>query len=114
MKTIALQGSDIVSAPQQPGIYAWYYRPRVFGNREVETLGKLITSPSSVKTEISLRYRLTWNVDSNANTLYGKERQPVNKTVSELVADGGDLTKSFIQNLMVPHFAKPLIYWYFR
>ena len=108
MKTIELQGSDIVGAPQQPGIYAWYYRPRVFGNSEAETLGKLITTPSSVKTEISLRYRLTWNVDSNANTLYGKDRQPVTNTIFELVADGGDLTKCFIQKLMVPHFAKPL------
>lgn len=108
MKIIELQGSDIVGAPQQPGIYAWYYRPRAFGNREAETLGKLITIPSSVKTEISLRYRLTWNVDSNANTLYGKDRQPVNKAVLELVADGGDLTKFFIQKFMVPHFAKPL------
>lgn len=108
METIELQGSDIFRTPELPGIYAWYYRPRVLENSGIEVLMKLITNPRSVKTEIAMRYRLMWAVDSDANVLYGSKRDPVNKVVSELVADGGDLTKSFIQNFMVPHFAKPL------
>ena len=31
MNTIEFQGSNIAGTPELPGIYAWYYRPRVFG-----------------------------------------------------------------------------------
>ncbi|MDE0553881.1 MAG: hypothetical protein OXI24_06690 [Candidatus Poribacteria bacterium] len=110
MNTIEFQGSDIAGTPELPGIYAWYYRPRVFGDREAETLGRLITSPSNVKTEIAMRYDLVWEVDSDAKVLHGgrQKRQPVDKVVSGAVVEGGDLIKSFLQNLMVPYFATPL------
>ena len=105
---VELQGSDIVDTPELPGIYAWYYRPRVFGNQEAEILGKLITYPSSIKTEIALRYGLMWKVDSEADILYGTNRRPADKVVSKAASNGGNLITSFIQNLMIPHFAKPI------
>ena len=110
MKIIQLQGSDIVDTPEQQGIYALYYRPRVLGSHEVETLGKLITTPSSVKTEIDMRYGLMWHTDSNVNVLHGgkQKRQPVNKVVSEIIVDESDLIKSFFRSSMIPYFAKPL------
>ena len=110
MKTLELLSSDIGSAPHQPGIYAWYYRPRTFGNREAETLGRLITKPSNVKTEIAMRYELTWETDSEVNVLHGgkRKRQPANKVISDSIIHGGDLIKSFLQNSMVPYFATPL------
>lgn len=108
MEIYELQGSEIVDTPRKPGVYAWYFRPQAFEMSQVRTLAKLIASPSSIKTEISLRYKVMWSASTKAQTLYGKERQPVNKAVIDLVDEGGDLTKSFIQTLMVPYFAKPL------
>ena len=110
MEIIEFQGSRIVDIPQQQGIYAWYYRPSVLDNREVETLGKLITTPSSVKTEIAMRYDLMWGTNSNVDVLHGgkRKRQSVNKFVSEIIVDEGDLIKPFFKNLMIPYFAKPL------
>ena len=105
---LELQGSDIVDTPECPGIYAWYYRPRVFGDREAEILGKLITVPSHVKTEIALRYGLMWTTASEVDVLYGAGRQPAAEIVSEAVGIGGNLVESFFKNLMVPYFAKPL------
>lgn len=105
---LELQGSDIVDTPQLPGIYAWYYRPRVFGDREAEILGRLITNPSRVKTEIALRYGLVWTTDSEVDVLYGVRRQPAVEAVSEAVGVGGSLVKSFFKNLVIPYFAKPL------
>ena len=105
------QGSDIVDTPECPGIYAWYYRPRVFGKgtkNATEIMGKLITNPIGVKTEIAMRYGLTWAVDSNVDVLYGAKREPADNVLSETVASGGELIESFLQNLMVPYFAKPL------
>ncbi len=107
------QGSDIVDTPELPGIYAWYYRPRVLGKGTksvAEILGKLITNPAGVKTEIAMRYGLTWIVNSDVDVLYGgqQKRQLANKIVSDTVSDGDDLMKFFLQNLMVPYFAKPL------
>ena len=111
MKICEFQGSDIVATPECPGIYAWYYRPRAFGTGTksvAEIMGKLITNPAGVKTEIAIRYGLTWKVDSDVNVLHGEKRDPAHEVVSGLVADSGDLVKSFLQNLMVPYFAKPL------
>ena len=81
MKIDEFQGSNIIDAPELPGIYAWYYRPRVFGEHEAKILGRLITRPSSVKTEIAMRYGLMWEVDSSVNVLYGgkRKRQPAIK-----------------------------------
>ena len=106
MKIYEFQGSDIIDTPELPGIYAWYYRPRVLKNREAKTLGRLITRPSSI--EIAMRYGLIWAVDSDVDVLYGAKRQPVSQVVSEAVVGGGDLMESFLQNLMVPCFATPL------
>ena len=110
MEIIEFQGSNIVDIPQQQGIYAWYYRPPVFNNREVETLAKLITTPEGVKTEIAMRYNLIWETDSNVNVLHGgkQKRQPVNQVVSEIITDEGDLITSFLKSWMIPYFAKPL------
>jgi hypothetical protein len=110
MKTLEFLSSDIGGVPQQPGIYAWYYRPRTFGNREAETLGQLITSPSSVRTEITMRYELMWEAASDVNVLHGgkQKRQPANKFISDSIIDGSNLITSFFQNSMVPYFAKPL------
>ncbi len=108
MKIDGFQGSSIVNVPELPGIYAWYYRPLALGNREVQTLGKLITSPSHVETEISMRYGLKWQVESDAEILYSTKRQPANEFLSEIILDGGDLINLFLQHPMVPHFAKPL------
>ena len=106
MKILEFLSSDIDGAPQQPGIYAWYYHPRTFGNREVETLGRLITSPSSVRTEIVMRYGLMWEADSDVNVLHGgkQKRQPANKFISDSIIYGSTLIKSFLQNPMVPYF----------
>ena len=108
MKIYEFQGGAIFDTPELPGIYAWYYKPRMLENRQVEILVKLITNPCSVKTEVAMRYNLVWAIDSDAAVLYGKERNSINRVLAELIDDGGDLTKSFIQKFMVPYFAKPL------
>ncbi len=110
MKIYEFQGSDIFDTPELPGIYAWYYRPHMFRDQEAKTLGKLITSPSSIKTEIVMRYGLMWEVDSDVNILHGgkNNRQPADKVVSEAVIDESDLITPFLQSLMVPYFAIPL------
>ena len=110
MKIDEFQGSDIVDTPELPGIYAWYYRPPVFGHREAKTLGRLITRPSSVKTEIVMRYGLMWEVDSDVNVLHGgkQKRQPADQVVVDAVVDDSSSITSFLQNLMVPYFATPL------
>ena len=113
MKISEFQGSDIVGTPDRPGIYAWYYRPRAFGKGTksvAEIMGKLITNPTGVKTEIAMRYGLTWSVDSNVDVLDSSQqkRQLAYETVSDVVVNGSDLVKSFLQNLMIPYFAKPL------
>ena len=110
METLEFLSSNIDGAPQQPGIYAWYYRPLSFGNREVETLGRLITSPSSVRTEVVMRYGLMWETDSDVSVLHGgkQKRQPANKFISDSIIHESSLIKSFFQNSMVPYFATPL------
>ena len=108
MKIDEFQGSNIVDTPELPGIYAWYYRPHTFGENVSEIMGKLIKHPARVKTEIALRYRLMWAIDSDFEVLYGAKGTPADEVVSGLVTNSGDLTKTFIQNVMVPHFAKPL------
>ena len=110
MEIIQFQGSRTVDTPHGPGIYAWYYRPHAFNEREVETLGKLITAPYNVKTEIAMRYNLLWETDSNVNVLHGgkQKRKPVNQAVSDLIANEDDLIISFFRSGMIPYFAKPL------
>lgn len=108
MKIDGFQGSAVVNVPELPGIYAWYYRPLALGDRETQIIGKLLTSPSQVETEIGMRYGLKWQVESDVDILYSANDMPANEFVSEIVSDGGNLINSFLQDLMVPHFAKPL------
>ena len=108
MKIEGFQGSAVVNVPELPGIYVWYYRPLSLGDREAQILGKLITSPSRVETEIAMRYGLKWQVESDADILYSTKHQPANEFISELVSGGDKLINSFIIDLMVPHFSKPL------
>ena len=108
MTIIEFQGSSSKTVPECPGIYAWYYRPSVFGNEVVEILCKLLTDPSRVKTEIVMRYGLTWEADSDVNILYSSERKPVNIFLSEIISINSDSIQSFLLDFMVPHFAKPL------
>lgn len=108
MKIDGFQGSTVVNVPELPGIYAWYYRPLALGDRGAQILGKLITSPSHVETEIAMRYGLKWQVESDADILYSTKQKPANEFLSKIVSGGGNLINSFIQDLMVPHFAKPL------
>ena len=108
MKIIEFQGSSRIPIPELPGIYAWYYRPAALGKQTTEILGKLITNPSSVKTEIAMRYGLTWEADSDVNILHSAERKPADKFISETTANSGGSIKSFLLDFMVPHFAKPL------
>ena len=108
MKIIEFQANSKIIAPELPGIYAWYYRPPVFSNDQIEILGKLITRPASIKTETAMRYGLTWKTDSDVNILYSGEHRPINEFITEAITIGGDLIEYFFENLMVPHFTKPL------
>ena len=83
MKIIEFQNSSRIAIPELPGIYAWYYRPPVFGNQIAEILGKLVTNPSHVRTEIAMRYRLTWEAEGEVNVLHSSERKPINEFFTE-------------------------------
>ena len=108
MKITEFQGSEIVETPAQSGIYAWYYRPQASGNNVPDILGQLIKTPFRVKTEIAMRYRVTWTAESEVDVLHGAERQPADRVVANIVTDGGELIKSLLQHAMVPYFATPL------
>lgn len=110
MELYEFQGGDIVDTPRERGIYAWYYRPRVFSKREVEILSKLITTPMSVKTEIGMRYGIFWETDSKSKILHrGKEiHQFVNELFTDLTGEATELIELFFKSLLIPYYAKPL------
>ena len=108
MAIFEFQADGKIKAPELPGIYAWYYRPLVFGTGDINKLSKLITTPSCVKTEIGMRYGLTWETDSDVNILYSAKRKTVDEFLLGTFDKSGELIRTFFLDNMVPHFTKPL------
>jgi VanZ family protein len=107
-----LQGGDIATAPHATGIYAWYYRPRVFygdGKDGVAAaISQFMNTRTRLEAEVKVRYGLRFRGESDLDTLYGTDRVPAASVITDAVDKAGDFVKAFIQGLMTPHFAKPL------
>jgi hypothetical protein len=107
-----LQGDDIATAPKATGIYAWYYRPRVFYGAGTEgvvaAIGQFMNARTRLESEVKVRYGLRYRGESDLQALYGSDRIPASDLVAASVAAAGDFIKAFIQGLMTPCFAKPL------
>ena len=108
-----LQGDDIVQAPKsQGGIYAWYYRPRVFSGSgpegATETISKFINTAMKLDSEVQVRYGLRYRSQSHLDVHYGSERKPAADVIAKAVQTSGPFIKAFVQGFMVPCYSKPL------
>ena len=108
MEITIFQANGRINAPELPGIYSWYYRPSVFNEKQIEILEKIITHPTNIKTEVGMRYGLSWETDSEVELLYSSDYKPINEFLTATIDIGDDLIIDFLQNMMVPYFAKPL------
>jgi hypothetical protein len=107
-----LQGDDIASAPKVTGIYAWYYRPRVFyrvGNEGVvNAMSQFMNSRTRLQAEVRIRYGLRLHGETGLDMLYGADGVPAADVIAAAMDQAGDFIKTFIQGMMTPVFAKPL------
>lgn len=109
---LELQGTSIVDAPRERGIYAWYFRPRVFwGQAEsliAKALSHLLDAPPELHTELRVRYGITWAADTELSILHGQRRVNAATMLSEALQQSSGFVRAFVQGMMVPAFAKPL------
>src|SRR4051812_21038441 len=88
---LELQGDDVVNAPAKSGIYAWYYRPRVFygsGMQSVEaSISRFLHTKTSMEAEVEVRYGLRWHCRTDLVVLHGADRKPAASVIADAVND---------------------------
>src|SRR4051812_40361998 len=88
-----LQGDDIATAPNVTGIYAWYYRPRIFYETEkdgvAEVISQFMNTRTRLQADVRIRYGLRLHGEAALDMLYGSGEVPAAEVISEAVAKVG-------------------------
>lgn len=107
-----LQGDDIANAPKLTGIYAWYFRPRVFHGVDKAgvkaAIGQFMNTKTRLEALVKVRYGLRLTGETDLDTMYGTADVPASEVISEAIDEAGGFIRFFIQTMMTPVFAKPL------
>lgn len=86
------QGSSIATIPREPGIYAWYYRPRNYKeDKFISVLSKIFDSPGSISVEIKQRYGCFLKGSTELELLIGSQRKTVHSAANQTNSDASAL-----------------------
>ena len=110
MSAVAYRGPKTFRAPEEPGIYAWYYCPASSSDRAArsfpERLGRIIETRYRADLSLRLRYGLRLNLSDEATVeVNGRSARSL---VEDCVERGGEYFANFLRDTMTPVFARPL------
>ena len=99
-------------APQDAGIYAWYFEPvsrRTDSRQEMSSiLSRLIASRFLFSINVSTRYGMQLVFRDRLQVRIGNQEKEPEQFISETVELGGHYFVQFLQTSMSPIFARPL------
>ncbi|HJU16003.1 MAG TPA: hypothetical protein VJ770_06005 [Stellaceae bacterium] len=103
------QGSRIAHVPDQPGLYAWYYRPIAI-HRETtpETLARFLSGHARISTEIQQRYGVRIAGEVVGEMLLGTDRQPVRDAIVQAFDEAEPFLNWFFRSAQFAYFCRPV------
>jgi len=103
------QGSAIADIEPQPGLYAWYFRPKDPGADSTrEVLKRLLAEQVKVKTTLSMRYGRKVSVDSTGSIIFGNNSESIEETIDDVYAESHLLLTDFFFVDEFLFFMRPL------
>lgn len=99
----------LADIPEQPGLYAWYYRPRSV-NREniLRTLNRFFAPEHRISTEISHRYGMKLVGTAVGEIVFGSDQETVSKAMEEAYDNAEPFLDSFFKSEHFVHFSRPI------
>lgn len=106
---LEFQGSRVAHIPEQPGLYAWYYRPTSIQQETTPaTLARFLGGQVSISTEIQQRYGVRIAADMVGETLLGADRQPVADAIAEAFREAEPFLNWFFRSAQFAYFCRPM------
>lgn len=106
---LEFQGSRIANIPDQPGLYAWYYRPTVIRRETTPTtLARFLGGQVRISTEIHQRYGVRIAAEMFGETLLGADRQPVGDAIAEAFDEAEPFLNWFFRSAQFAYFCRPV------
>lgn len=103
------QGSTIADIDAQPGLYAWYFRPKdptAESTRDV--LKRLLAEQVGVKTTLSMRYGRRVSVDGTGAVIFGNNGGSIEETIDDVYSESQLLLNDFFLVEEFLFFMRPL------
>lgn len=95
--------------PKGPGIYAWYYKPRISDWSQIAAqLTRLLDSNVQFETTAILRYGMQLRCSADARVFYQADRQELGDTISNLSDAERKMVVSFLTDESFMLFSRPL------
>lgn len=103
------QGSTIADIDPQPGLYAWYFRPKDPGAASTrQVLKRLLAEQVKVKTILGMRYGRKVSVESAGPVTFGSTGGSIEETIDDVYADSHLLLHDFFLIEEFLFFMRPL------
>jgi hypothetical protein len=103
------QGSRVSYVPDQPGLYAWYYRPISIRRESTPgTLTRFLASETRITTHVHQRYGVRVVGQSLGETFLGAEQQAVGAAVAEAFDEAEPFLDWFFRSEQFVHFCRPV------
>ncbi|GAA0575911.1 hypothetical protein GCM10009416_13280 [Craurococcus roseus] len=106
---LEFQGSRIAHVPEQPGLYAWYYRPTAVQRETTPaTLARFLGGQARISTEIQQRYGVRVVGEVVGETLLGADRQAVGDAIVQAFEEAEPFLNWFFRSAQFAHFCRPV------
>lgn len=109
MSFIEYQGTRVTEIPEDPGLYAWYYRPATVSRDTVlRSLTRLLAVEPQITTVVNQRYGIRVISQSLGEIALGAEKQPVPDAVGEAFSRAEPFLEWFFHSAQFANFCRPI------
>ena len=103
------RGSRIALVPKDPGIYAWYYKPRIARWEAIAPqLLRLLDSSVQIRTVASLRYGLQLRSSAEGRIYYQSDRRELADVIDSMSEAERTMVVRFLTEEAFLSFSRPL------
>jgi len=109
MPTIELRGDRVIDAPNEPGLYAWHYRP-IRPNKDslLATWGRLLATNPTISTRVTNRYGVRYVSEGYGNVVLGAEERSVSEVIKEAFEQAPHYLEALLESEQFLIFCRPI------
>jgi hypothetical protein len=109
MQRIELRGDRVIDAPNEPGLYAWYYRPiRPNKDNLLATWGRLLATNPTISTRVTNRYGIRYVNEGYSNVVLGAEERSIAEVIKEALEQAPHYVEALLQSDQFIIFCRPI------